>query len=180
MLTDEEVSALEEQPEPPPMRPEVLDSLMEKINWRRRRSRLISSIVLGAAAAVLAVAVGILVWPGGAGQQGDITATGPMLEMTKVAPTPINATVSLTSFGWGTRIDMACTYGDWGNRDAPPQKLSMVVVGENGSQNEVATWLGLSGATALPSGNIPMPMDKINAVQLVEIGSGKVLLQKDL
>ena len=40
-----------------------------------------------------------------------------MLEMNKVAPTPINATVTLNSYGWGTRIDMACTYGDWGNRD---------------------------------------------------------------
>jgi len=34
--------------------------------------------------------------------------------MTKVSETPINATISLTGYGWGTRIDMACTYGDWG------------------------------------------------------------------
>ena len=30
--------------------------------------------------------------------------------MTKVSETPINATVTMTGYGWGTRIDMACTY----------------------------------------------------------------------
>ena len=36
--------------------------------------------------------------------------------MTKVSETPINASISLTGYGWGTRIDMACSYGDWGQR----------------------------------------------------------------
>ncbi len=73
--------------------------------------------------------------------------------MAKVAETPINASITLTGFGWGTRIDMACSYGDWGQSgNTPPQNLAMVVVGRDGSHTEIATWLGLSGATALPSG----------------------------
>ena len=57
---------------------------------------------------------------------------------------------------------MACTYGEWsGGGDAPPSNLGMVVVGRDGSRTQVATWLGLSGATALPSGNTPMPKDQI-------------------
>ena len=120
-----------------------------------------SSIALAAAAALLAVVLVFTVWPGVFGLQSETPqATGTALEMTKVAPTPINATVTLNSYGWGTRIDMACTYGDWGNRDAPPQNLGMVVVGRDGSQTEVATWLGLSGATALPSANTPMPIER--------------------
>ena len=51
-----DVQALDEtQPEPPPLKPEVLDTLLAKVAWRRRRTRLVSSIALAAAAAVLAV-----------------------------------------------------------------------------------------------------------------------------
>lgn len=100
--------------------------------------------------------------------------------MTKVSQTPINASIAMSSFAWGTRIDMACTYGDWGQRDAPPQNLGMVVVGRDGSRSEIATWLGLSGATALPSANTPLPMDQIAAVQMVSSPDGKVLLEKQL
>jgi len=113
-------------------------------------------------------------------QTGTDQAAGSALEMTKVSETPINATISLTGYGWGTRIDMACTYGDWGKRDAPPQNLGMVVVGRDGGHTQVATWLGLSGATALPSANTPVPKDEIAAVQLVSPESGKVLLEKQL
>ena len=142
---------------------------------------MVSSIALAAAAAVLAVAVVIGVKPGVFGLGTETPqATGTVLEMNKVAPTPINSTVTMTDFAWGTRIDMACTYGDWGNRDAPPQNLGMVVVGRDGSHSEVATWLGLSGATALPSANTPKPMSEIAAVQLVSADNGKVLLETNL
>ena len=101
--------------------------------------------------------------------------------MTKVSETPINASISMTGYGWGTRIDMACSYGDWGQSgNTPPQNLGMVVVGRDGSHTQVATWLGLSGATALPSATTPMQKDEIAAVQLVSSDNGKVLLEKNL
>ncbi len=134
------------------------------------------------AAALLAVGLVVAIRPEIIGLQtgtsGQISAQ--MLEMTKVSDTPINASIALSSYGWGTRIDMACTYGDWGRRDAPPQTLGMVVVGHDGSRTEVATWLGLSGATALPSATTPMPMEEIAAVQMVSSPDGKVLLEKNL
>jgi hypothetical protein len=87
--------------------------------------------------------------------------------------------VALTGFAWGTRIDMACSYGQWsGGSDAPPSLLGMVVVGRDGTRTEIATWLGLSGATALPSGNTSMPIEEIAAVQLVSADSRQVLLEK--
>jgi hypothetical protein len=180
-LDPKDVEALDaEQPEPP-LRPEVLESLLAKVRWRRRRSRMMSSVALAAAAAVLAVALVITVLPGVFRQETETPqATGTELTMNKVAPTPINATVTLHSFGWGTRIDMACSYGDWGNRDAPPQGLGMVVVGRDGSHSEVATWLAMPGATALPSGNTPMPINEIGAVQLVSTDSREVLLEANL
>jgi hypothetical protein len=182
MLDLEDVRALDEEtPEPPPLRPEVLDSILDKVRWRRRRSRWLTSAAVGVAAALLAVGAVIAVRPEIVGLENyDPQETAQAMEMTKVSPTPINATISLTGFGWGTRIDMACTYGDWGQRDAPPQNLGMVVVGRDGSHTQVATWLGLSGATALPSANTPIQKDEIAAVQLVSPEDGKVLLERHL
>ncbi|MDT7790580.1 MAG: hypothetical protein QOD59_16 [Mycobacterium sp.] len=182
MLDLEDVRALEDEtPETPPLRPEVLDSVLDKVRWRRRRSRWLMSAAVGVAAALLAVGLVVAIRPEIVGLANYTPQeTVQALEMTKVSTTPINASISLTGFGWGTRIDMACTYGDWGQRDAPPQNLGMVVVGRDGSHTQVATWLGLSGATALPSATTPIQKDEIAAVQLVSPDSGKVLLEKQL
>jgi Putative zinc-finger len=182
MLDLEDVRALEDEtPETPPLRPEVLDSVLDKVRWRRRRSRWLMSAAVGVAAALLAVGLVVAIRPEIVGLENYTPQeTVQALEMTKVSTTPINASISLTGFGWGTRIDMACTYGDWGQRDAPPQNLGMVVVGRDGSHTQVATWLGLSGATALPSATTPIQKDEIAAVQLVSPDSGKVLLEKQL
>lgn len=188
MLTLDEVNELDEkQPEPPPLRPEVLQSVLDKVRWRRRRSRWLTSAAVGLAAALLAVGLVVAIRPEVLGLHGSSQqVTAQQLEMTKVADTPINATISLTDFAWGTRIDMACTYGQWsgGSADMPPTQLGMVVVGRDGSRSEIATWLGVQGATALPSGNTPMPKSEIASVQLVSLDpgpdTGKVLLEKNL
>ncbi|KWX25816.1 zf-HC2 domain-containing protein [Mycolicibacterium wolinskyi] len=182
MLELDDVRALDEAEPEPPLRPEVLQSVLNKVSSRRRRSRWITSGAVGLAAALLAVGMVIAIRPEIIGLQrgAEQQQTAQMLEMTKVSQTPINASIAMTSYGWGTRIDMACTYGDWGRRDAPPQNLGMVVVGRDGSREEIATWLGLSGATALPSGNTQKPMEEIAAVQMVSSPDGKVLLEKKL
>jgi hypothetical protein len=183
MLDLEDVRALDEEPpETPPLRPEVLDSILDKVRWRRRRSRWLMSAAVGVAAALLAVGVVIAIRPEIVGLENySPQETTQAMDMTKVSDTPINASISLTGFGWGTRIDMACSYGEWGQSGTiPPQNLGMVVVGRDGSHTEVATWLGLSGATALPSATTPMQKDEIAAVQLVSSENGKVLLEKHL
>jgi hypothetical protein len=182
MLDLDDVRALdEERADTPPLRPEVLDSILDKVRWRRRRSRWLTSAAVGVAAALLAVALVIAIRPQAVGLQNNPPqASAQALDMTKVSATPISASITLTDYGWGTRIDMACTYGDWGQRDAPPQNLGMVIVGRDGSHTQVATWLGLSGATALPSANTPMQKDEIAAVQMVSSDNGKVLLEKHL
>ena len=152
MMDLEDVRALDEETEkPPPLRPEVRRfQVLDKVRWRRRRSRWLTSAAVGVAAALLAVGVVIAIRPEIVGLENSTPQeTSQAMEMTKVSPTPINATISLTGYGWGTRIDMACTYGDWAARRAA-ENLGMVVVGRDGKATQVATWLGLSGATALP------------------------------
>jgi hypothetical protein len=183
LLSAEDVRNLDgEQPEPPPLRAEVLTSVLDKVRWRRRRSRWLTSAAVGVAAALLAVGLVTAIRPELMGlRSGDTTQTVAQLEMNKLATTPFSATVALSDFAWGTRIDMACTYGQWsGGGDAPPSNLGMVVVGRDGSRSQVATWLGLSGATALPSGNTPMPKDQIASVELVSVDSGQVLLERKM
>jgi hypothetical protein len=182
LLSAEDVRSLEHEYEPPPLRTEVLESVLVKVRWRRRRARWLTSAAVGVAAALLAVGLVIAIRPELMGlRSGDSTQSVAQLEMDKLAPTPFSATIALSSFAWGTRVDMACTYGQWsGGSDTAPSNLGMVVVGRDGSRTQVATWLGLSGATALPSGNTPMPKDQIASVQLVSVDSGQVLLERHL
>ncbi|WP_454788710.1 anti-sigma factor family protein [Mycolicibacterium lutetiense] len=181
MLELDDVLALESEQPDPPLRPEVLQSVLAKVSWGRRRSRWVTTAAVGVAAALLALGVVVGVRPEVFGlHSGSEQQSAEMLAMSKVSDTPINASIAMTGYSWGTRIDMACSYGSWGKQDAPPQNLGMVVIGRDGSRNEVATWLGLSGATALPSGNTQMPMADIAAVQLVTSPEGKVLLEKQL
>ena len=181
-LDAEEVEALDgPAAEAPPLRPEVLDTLLQKVEWRRRRTRRLSVITLAAAAAVLAVALVVGILPGIRGQGGETEPMASAVTMSKVAQTPINASVTLTGFGWGTRIDMVCTYGDYASRgEATTQNLSMVVLGHNGTQSDIATWVGVNGATALPSGATLLPKDQIKSVQLVDTDTRTVLLQTNL
>jgi Putative zinc-finger len=176
-----EVEALDDPAaEAPPLRPELRDTLLQKVEWRRRRTRRRSLITLAAAAAVLAVALVVGILPGIRGQGGE-TPMASELTMSKVAQTPISASVTLTGFGWGTRIDMVCTYGDYASRgEATTQNLSMVVQGHNGSESEIATWVGVNGATALPSGATLLQKDQIKSVQLVDTDTRAVLLQTNL
>ncbi|OMC38832.1 anti-sigma factor [Mycobacterium sp. GA-1841] len=182
MLDLDDVRALEAGEPDPPLRPEVLDSVLAKVSWRRRRSRWVTTAAVGLAAALLAVGVVIGLRPEvfGLSSGGEQQQNAQMMTMSKMSDTPINASIAMTGYSWGTRIDMSCSYGNWGKQDAPPQNLGMVVIGRDGSRHEVATWLGLSGATALPSGNTQMPMADIAAVQLVTSPDGTVLLEKKL
>jgi hypothetical protein len=179
---DDVASLVGTQPEPPPLRPEVRAQVLDKVRWRRRRSRWLMAAAVGVAAALVAVGLVIAIRPGVFGlQSGSSQVTAQELEMNKIEPTPFSATVALSSYGWGTRIDMACSYGQWsGGASAPPSNLGMVVVGKDGKSTQIATWLGLSGATALPSGNTPLPIDQIASVQLVSVDNGRVLLERPL
>ncbi|MEU0495322.1 zf-HC2 domain-containing protein [Mycobacterium sp. NPDC006124] len=180
LLDEDDVRGLDgDRPEPPPLRDEVLASVLDKVKWRRRRSRWLTTTSVAVAAALLAVGLVVVVRPELMGLRSGDDRPVAQLEMTKLAPTSFSATVGLTGFAWGTRIDMACTYGQWsGGSDAKPSNLGMVVVGRDGSRTQVATWLGLAGATALPSGNTPMPKDRIASVQLVYADTGQVLLER--
>ena len=160
----------------PEMSPELLPSLLATVRWRRRRTRVATWVASSAAAAVLGI--GVLV-----GVQGYTstpahqvaTASQPMAQ---VGTTLLTSTVQLSSQHWGTSVNLKCVC--LAPLNAHHDTLAMVVVGRDGSQTRLATWVAEPGHTATPAGSISTPVDQIAAVQVVSADSGEVLLQRSL
>lgn len=191
-LDSDDVAAIDEHGQsasaPPPPRPELLTSLLDKVRWRRRRSRVLTWAV-GAAAAVVLVAGVFVAWrsnPPVPAPQPPPQASSSALVMAPLTPTTLSATITLSSHQWGTQIDMNCTYGPESENAAhehegeAPDQLAMVVVGRDGSQSQLATWISLTGVTASPGGSTAMSIDQIAAVQVISVDDGNVILQRTL
>jgi len=172
--------------EPPPLRPQVFDDLLDRVTARRRRSRGIAWAVAAALLAVLVSMAGIGVvktWDRPANPVVT-TSSAIALPMVPVAPTSLAATLTLTPREWGTDIDMTCIYreeesespGDADDAD----RVAMVAVGRDGSHVQLATWMARAGVTALPSASTSLPIDQIASVQVVSADTGDVLLEKAL
>jgi hypothetical protein len=133
-------------------------------------------VASAAAAAVLAIGVfvGLEGWSSTPSQQ--VTASSE--PMAQVGTSLLTSTVAVSSQHWGTSIDLRCVC--LAPLTAHHDTLAMVVVGRDGSQTRLATWVALPGHTATPAGAISTPIDQIAAVQVVAADSGQVLLQRSL
>ncbi len=174
-LDRSDVAALNE--DTPELSEELLPSLLATVQWRRRRSRLVTWSCSAAAAVVLAVGVLIGVMghsPTSSPPQTSVSA----LPMAQVGTTALTSTVSITGQRWGTFIDLTCVC--LAPVYAHHDRLAMVVVGRDGSHTRLATWIAEPGHTAKPAGSISMPSDRIAAVQVVSADDGHVLLERAL
>lgn len=160
----------------PPMSPELLPSLLATVRWRRRRTRVATWVASSAAAAVLGV--GVLVGVQGFTSTPPQQATAASQPMAQVGTTLLASTVQVSSQHWGTFINLKCVC--LAPLNAHHDTLAMVVVGRDGSQTRLATWVAEPGHTATPAGSVSTPVDQIAAVQVVSADSGQVLLQRSL
>ncbi|MGB8388260.1 anti-sigma factor family protein [Mycobacterium sp.] len=161
----------------PEMSPELLPSLLAAVRWRRRRTRVATWVASSAAAVVLGTGVFVGVqaaYHSSAPQQ--VTASSQ--PMAQVGTTLLTSTVQLSNQHWGTSINLKCVC--LAPLNAHHDTLAMVVVGRDGSQTRLATWVAEPGHTATPAGSISTPVDQIAAVQVVAADSGQVLLQRSL
>ncbi|OSC42936.1 anti-sigma factor [Mycobacterium decipiens] len=177
-LDRDEVAAIS-GPDPavaaPELSPELLPSLLATVRWRRRRTRLATWVASSAAAVVLGI--GVLV--GVAGHSAaPLQVTAAAQPMAQVGTTLLTSTVSVSPEHWGTFINLRCVC--LAPPDAHHDTLAMVVVGRDGSQTRLATWVAEPGHTATPAGSISTPVDQIAAVQVVAADSGQVLLERSL
>jgi anti-sigma factor RsiW len=158
---------------------DMLPSLLAKVNWRRRRSRIVTWTAGAAAAAVLAI--GVLVGVGGHYPTSVPTppqASVSVQPMAQVGTNRLASTVSLSSQQWGTFISMNCVC--LAPLNAHHDTLAMVVVGRDGSHTRMATWVANPGHTATPAGSISTPAAQIASVQVVSADDGQVLLERSL
>jgi anti-sigma factor RsiW len=160
----------------PTMSPELLPSLLATVRWRRRRTRVSTWAASAAAAAVLGVGVfvGVESQSSPAAQQVSASAE----PMSQVGTNLLTSTVSVSSQHWGTFINLKCVC--LAPLTAHHDTLAMVVVGRDGSQTRLATWVADPGHTATPAGSISTPVNQIAAVQVVSADTGQVLLQRSL
>jgi anti-sigma factor RsiW len=158
---------------------ELLPSLLAKVSWRRRRSRIMTWTAGAAAAAVLAI--GVLV--GVTSHFPTSVPTPPQASvsvqpMAQVGTNRLASTVSLSSQQWGTFISMNCVC--LAPLNAHHDTVAMVVVNRDGSHTRLATWVANPGHTATPAGSISTPVDQIASVQVVSADNGQVLLERSL
>ena len=179
-LDRDELAAIENRSRVEPLLPaEVLPSLLAKVSWRRRRSRIVTWTAEAVAAAVLAI--GVLV---GVGSHYPTSVPTPpqasvsVQPMAQVGTNRLASTVSLSSQQWGTFISMNCVC--LAPLNAHHDALAMVVVGRDGSHTRMATWVANPGHTATPAGSISTPVAQIASVQVVSADDGQVLLERSL
>ncbi|MDH2413374.1 zf-HC2 domain-containing protein [Nocardioides sp. CER19] len=141
--------------------------------WRRTRTQI--GVGLAAAAAtVLAVVVPLAI-------RDEPTApqTSSVTLQQNVA-NPLSATVALTSTDWGTRIDMTCTYADWGEGPERQRAYGLYVIDHQGQEHQVSTWLAGPGETAHTTGSIDLAVDKLRSVEVRAADGKTVLLSADI
>ena len=156
---------------------ELLPSLLATVRWRRRRTRLVTWTAAAAAAVVLSISVLVGV-AGLSPTSAPPQASASALPMAQVGTTLLASTVSLSSQQWGTHIALkfVCTAPVYAHHDT----VALVVVGRDGSQSRLATWVAIPGHTATPTGSISTPVDQIAAVQVVLADNGAVMLQRSV
>jgi anti-sigma factor RsiW len=160
----------------PEISPDLLPSLLATVRWRRRRTRVVAWVASCAAAVVLGMGVFVGVHGYFSSYPQQVTASAQ--PMAQVGTTLLTSTVQLDSQHWGTVINLRCVC--LAPLTAHHDTLAMVVVGRDGSQTRLATWVADPGHTATPAGSISMPIEQIAAVQVVAADSGQVLLQRSL
>jgi anti-sigma factor RsiW len=156
---------------------ELLPSLLAAVAWRRRRTRVMTW--MGSAAAAVVLTIGVLVgvqvsFPTSAPRQASV----PALPMDQVGTTLLASTVSLSGQQWGTNI--ALKFVCLAPPDAHHDTVALIVVGRDGSQTRLATWVAIPGHTATPSGSISTPVNQIASVQVVLADNGHVMLQRSI
>jgi anti-sigma factor RsiW len=158
---------------------ELLPSLLAKVSWRRRQSRIVTWTAGAAAAAVLAIGVFV----GIQSQYPTSVPTPPQASvsvqpMAQVGTNRLASTVSLNSRQWGTFISMNCVC--LAPLNAHHDTLAMVVVGRDGSHTRMATWAADPGHPATPAGSTSTRVDQIASVQVISADDGQVLLERSL
>lgn len=196
LLSRVPVSSVDPDAVPVPVPGTLLPALVRHVRARRRRRTWISAGVV-AAVTVTALSVGFAVGRDhepGATTQSSITTTAPRMRFTPVGVTSISGWVSLTQVGWGTRLDLTCSYGSengqagqsgqsgqsaYGDNSHPTARnYTMAITRLDGTTEDVATWTASSDRTVRLTAATASPKADIARV-VVRTGEGHEVLRLD-
>jgi hypothetical protein len=159
----------------------LLPALVQEVRRTQHRRRWVSGLA-AAAAVVLALGVGTAVVVAVTGDDSPppvAVPTAPALEMGQVDQTSVWGTLALTSVGWGTRLDLTCSYeapsGGYGHDDGPPV-YELVVHTVDGRTEQVASWKGLPGKPVHVTGATALTTEEIASVE-VQTADGQPVLE---
>jgi Putative zinc-finger len=172
--------------EPPqPVPDTLLPALVRRVRRTQRRRTWLTGSLVAAAAAIAVGAVGVATFgnddspPGAAPSDGPTTAASE--PMRPVGAEPVSGWVSLTQVGWGTRLDLTCSYsedtGAYQHDDGPPT-YTMYVTRTDGSTEQVASWKGLPGKTMHLAAATAADADDVTNVE-VRDSKGEPVLELD-
>lgn len=145
------VEILDPEQPPAPVPETLLPALVRQARRSQRRRAWVTGGLAAAAAVVALGAVGVATL---GSDDGDHTATpggGPTTAaariMQPVGDEPISGWLSLTTVGWGTRLDLTCSYAEESNayRDPSWSTYTMYVHTTDGTVEQVASWKALPG-----------------------------------
>lgn len=180
------VEIIEPDEPPQPVPDTLLPALVRRVRTTQRRRTWVATGLVAAAAVVAVGAVGIATLGGDDDppQAGPSSSSGPSTApselMQPIGAEPISGWVSLTQVGWGTRLDLTCSYaeeGDGGYHDEGPPTYTMYVTTADGTE-QVASWKGLPGKTMHLTGATASDADAITSVE-IRGSAGEPVLELD-
>ena len=96
---------------------------------------------------------------------------------------PVQASIELTSFAWGTRIDMDCSYhpGPPGpDGGYAPVAYAMWVVDRDGTETSLSTWTAAPDGTVSVTAGTALDLADIAEVEVRDATGEQVLLVTEL
>jgi hypothetical protein len=175
------VEIVDPEEEPPPVPETLLPALVRQVRESRRRRTWLTSALVAAAAATAIGAVGVSTLGGddGGRPQAAPTAastTAAAVQLHQVGTDAISGWLSLTQVGWGTRLDLTCTYGDSDWNDPRWSTYTMYVQTADGSVERVASWKVVPGKELHIEAATASDVQDISDVQ-VRTASGATVLE---
>lgn len=159
--------------DPPP--PEgLLLSLQREVRRGRNRRRWYYAAGSLAAAAVLVLATALIAGRGSTSTPTPTPTTAAFRAMTNTSSAPLQVNAALTAVGWGTRIDLRCTYG--ASVVAGEYAYGLVVIDKSGTAHDAGSWNATPGHVTQFSAGTSLAVSDIASVEVTAPGAATPLL----
>ncbi|MEO3752756.1 zf-HC2 domain-containing protein [Streptomyces sp. B6B3] len=150
---------------------QLLPGLLARVaDERRRRRRAVGLTVTGMVLAACLALVLLVFVPS---DQEDGAGAQP-IAMTSLVDFPVEASVSLSSASWGTRVDMHCLYGI-----EEAKEYVLVAITRDGDAEELASWYAVPDRDVSMSVVTGLPREEITTLE-VRSAQGYPTLRADV